>query len=93
VQVLIERAADEGWIMWLFDLLRTGVPAGDGLLPTSRIRELSHLRLAPFADHDHHHIYCLTRSAPRRPRAGTGTRPYLESSSHAHALNARTSLR
>lgn len=93
VQLLIERAADEGWIMWLFDPARAGTQAGNGMLLASQARMPRHLRLAPFADRDHHHIYCLTRSAPRRPRASAGTRPYLESSSRAHALNARTSLR
>ncbi len=94
VQLLIERAADEGWIMWLFDPLRTAASAVDAVLPASRALMPRHLHLAPFADCDHHHVYCLTRDAPRRsPRAGTGTRPYLESSSRAHALNARTSLR
>jgi hypothetical protein len=93
VQLLIERAADEGWIMWLFDPARAAVQAVNGMLPVSRVRMPRRLRLAPFADRDHHHVYCLTRSAPRRPRAGAGTRPYLESPSRAHALNARTSLR
>lgn len=95
IQVLIERAADEGWIMWLFEPAAGIALAGfrDASALTTGIRVPRHLHLAPFADRDHHHIYYLARrTPPRRSRAAAGARPYPESS-RAHAMNERAPLR
>jgi hypothetical protein len=90
VQMLIERAADEGWIMWLFDPACPPTRAGDDPIWNPAARLPRHLRLAPFADHDHHHVYYLGWNAVRRA-SGTVTQPG-SGSSRRHALNTHAPL-